>query len=213
VQGRGGDERAAVDVRRDLHVVGFGHARDLLGLPDAAYLADIEVEDRRGAVLDQAREVELGRQPLAGRDRDRGAPDYFGQGFHVLRRARLLVPERIELLQAPGDPQRSRRGHLAVHADDDVAGGYYLVADGADDPLGGVGRGQGELERDVLAEALVMRQDQRERVDLDRGEAEIDVVPARAAAWAGLSHTSRLSGRLLLGLAPLLLLGLAEGSS
>jgi hypothetical protein len=153
----------------------------------------------------------VSRSPVAMGDG--GAPDYFGQGFHVLRRARLLVPERIELLQAPGDPQRSRRGHLAVHADDDVAGGYYLVADGADDPLGGVGRGQGELERDVLAEALVMRQDQRERVDLDRGEAEIDVVPARAAAWAGLSHTSRLSGRLLLGLAPLLLLGLAEGSS
>src|ERR1700722_8981153 len=35
-------------------------------------------------------------------------------------------------------------GHLAVRADDDVAGGADLVADGADHPLGGVGRGQGE---------------------------------------------------------------------
>jgi hypothetical protein len=43
------------------------HAGDLLGLADTAHLADVEVEDRGGAVLDEAREVELGRQPLAGR--------------------------------------------------------------------------------------------------------------------------------------------------
>jgi hypothetical protein len=98
VQRRGGDERAAVDVRRDLDVVGLGHAGDLLRLSDAAYLADVEVEDRGGAVLDQAREVELGRQALAGGDGDSGALRHFSQGFHVLWRAGLLVPEGVELL-------------------------------------------------------------------------------------------------------------------
>jgi hypothetical protein len=63
-----------------------------------------------------------------------------------------------------------------VRADDDVAGGSHLVADGADDPLGGLGGLQGELQWHVLAEALVVRQHQRERVDLDRGEADVDVV-------------------------------------
>jgi ribosomal protein S18 acetylase RimI-like enzyme len=38
-----------------------------------------------------------------------------------------------------------------VRADNDVAGRTDLVADGTDDPLGGVRRGQGELERYVLA--------------------------------------------------------------
>jgi hypothetical protein len=55
-----------------------------------------------------------------------------------------------------------------VRADDDVAGRTYLVVDGADHPLSDVGRRQGELERDVLAEALVVGQHQRERIDLDR---------------------------------------------
>src|SRR6185437_16494138 len=95
LQRRRGDERAAVDVRCDLHVVGLGHARDLLRLQDSADLADVEVEDRGGTVRDEAREVELGRQPLAGGDGDGGAAGYFGQGLHVLWRAGLLVPEGV----------------------------------------------------------------------------------------------------------------------
>jgi hypothetical protein len=67
--------------------VRLGHARDLRRLKDAADLADVEVEARGGAVLDQAGEVELSRQPFAGRDRDRGPPGTSSRMAPITRSA------------------------------------------------------------------------------------------------------------------------------
>jgi hypothetical protein len=91
----GAGDGAAVEVRRDLDVVGLRHAGDLLALQDAADPAEGRLQDGRGALLQQLDELVLGGQPLAGGDGNglwRGHPRHL---VDIGRRGGLLEPQRI----------------------------------------------------------------------------------------------------------------------
>ena len=118
---RGADDRAAVEVRRDLGVVRLGHAGDLLRLEQAADAAEVQLQDRGGARLEHAGELVLRRQPLAGRDRDRRRPRDARHLLGHLGRRRLLEPERVVRLEPLREADRTRRRELAVRAEEQVA--------------------------------------------------------------------------------------------
>jgi len=55
-------------VRRDLHIVGLSHSRDLTRLKYAAAVAEVGLDDGDGLLLNKLAEAELREQTLAGRD-------------------------------------------------------------------------------------------------------------------------------------------------
>ena len=148
---------------RDLGIVGLRHAGDLLRLQDAADPAERHLQDRRRLGFEQPREFVLGGEPLAGRDRDRGGTGHSGHRGDVLRRHRLLEPERVVGLEPPGEADRARRRHLAVGADQQVALAADRGAQRLDEPLRMVERGKREL-------AGIERRIGPDGVELDRGE-------------------------------------------
>src|SRR5215468_3107899 len=86
-------DRTAIEVRRNLCIVGLGHAGDLLGLQQAADAAEGHLQDRGGAQLEHAGELVLGGEPLAGGDGDGGAARDERHLLRHLRRRRLLEPQ------------------------------------------------------------------------------------------------------------------------
>ncbi len=86
------DDRPAIEMRRDLRVMRFGHGGDLLGFENAPDPAQIHLQDRGGAGLEHAGELVLCRQPLAGRDRDAALRRDPGHLLRRLGRGRLLEP-------------------------------------------------------------------------------------------------------------------------
>ena len=167
----GPDDRPAVEVRGDLRVIGLGHAGDLLGLQDAAHPAEIHLQDRRAAGLQQPMEVVLGGQPLAGGDGDRRGPRHLGHLVGGVGRHRLLQPQGIGGLQPSRQPDGAGRGHLAVRSEQQVSAGAHRLAKRAGEPLakvqrlqrklsaveGGVGAGGVELQRRIAARQILLR--------------------------------------------------------
>ena len=145
-------------------MVRLGHRRDLAKLLDAANVAHVGIDDVSGAALEHLAKLEARVELLAGDDRDPDVPPAFGQCAHVPCRDRLLVPERVERLQHPGQPHRVHRGQPAVHLDQQVDLGPDRGPDGAnrlDHLLLG-------LARDVRAQWT------GKRIELERGEAARD---------------------------------------
>ena len=71
-------------VRGDGRVVGLGHAGDQADLGDAAGVAEVGLQDRRGPLLQHLAEAPLGEDALAGGDRQVGAARDLGHDVVVL---------------------------------------------------------------------------------------------------------------------------------
>ena len=175
----GADDRPAIAVRRDLDVVGLGHGGDLLGFENAAGAAEVGLQDGRGAVLDDAGEFELGRQPLAGGDRDRGAARHLRHHFGHVRRHRLLEPQRIVGLDGARHAQRARRGELAVRAEQDVGAGADRLADRLD-------HAGGEVDVDEARLVAVEGGVGTGRVELDGVETLLDIFERAGGGEVGI---------------------------
>ena len=86
-------------MRRDRRVVGLGHAGDQPHFGDAAGVAKVRLQDRRGALLQDLAEAPLGEDALAGGDRQKGSPGDLGHHVVVLGLAWLLDEHRLIRLQ------------------------------------------------------------------------------------------------------------------
>lgn len=69
LEGRSGGDGAAADVDLHAHVIHLGHVAVLLGLGDAAGVAQVGLDDVQGAVLDELAEAPAGVAALAGGQR------------------------------------------------------------------------------------------------------------------------------------------------
>ena len=184
----GADDRAAVEVRRDLRVVALRHPGDLLAFEQAADAPEVHLQDRRGAGLEHARELVLRRQPLAGRDRDRRRACDARHLLGRLGRRRLLEPERIEALEPPRQPDRARDRELPVRPEQEIA----ARADGLPD-LPDVALAAIELvERRLPGIEGRVRPG---RIELDRGEAQVGVLAGAAGRQVGIGvDVGRVAG-------------------
>ncbi len=155
---------ATVEVRRDLRVIGLGHAGDFLGLQEAADAAQGHLQDGRRLRLQHPGEFVLGGQALAGGDGDRRLSRDARHLGRVLGRYRFLEPQGVIGFQLPGQADGTGRGELAVGAEQHVG----PVADGFADLLHEFHRA-----RDVVQRRLVPVVDRvgAGRVELHRGEA------------------------------------------
>ena len=157
--------RAAVQVRGELHVLHLGKRGDLLGLEDPADAAEVHLQDRRGLGAQHARKVVLGRQALAGCDRDAGGARHERHLLRSIRRAR--APRTTADRRAPdGAPGGSRRRRVICPC----------VPNSRSAP---VAHRRAQLAHEALAQ-VQLRQRQLPpvegavgtgRVELDRGEA------------------------------------------
>ena len=83
---------------RDGRIVRLGHAGDQPDLGDPAGVAEVGLEDRGGALLQDLAEAPLGEDPLAGGDRQVGPAGDLGHDVVVLRLAGLLDEHRLRRL-------------------------------------------------------------------------------------------------------------------
>src|SRR5262245_45823027 len=123
---RGADDRAAVQMWRDLRVVRLRHPCDLLRLEKPADAAEIRLQDGGGPGPEHACELVLRRQTLAGGDRNRGRARDDRHLLGAVGGNGLLEPERVETLEAPSQPHSAGRRELTVRAEEQVT----TVADG-----------------------------------------------------------------------------------
>jgi hypothetical protein len=87
--------RGRIEMRRDLRIVGFRHAGDLLGLQEAAHTAQRHLQDRGGASLQHPAELIFGGQPFARGNRDGACRARRGPFLRAFPAARLLEPQRV----------------------------------------------------------------------------------------------------------------------
>ena len=127
------------------------------------------LQDRRRLLGEHGGELVLGRQPFSGGDGDAGLAGDAGHLVDVLGRHRLLEPQGVEGLQPPGEADGAGRGHLAVGAEQQVAGAADGLADGLHEVLAVLQRLEGKLPG-------IERGKRADRVELDRGEAHGDVL-------------------------------------
>lgn len=104
----------------------------------------------------------------------------------VLRRHRLLEPERIVGLDPAGEADGAGWRHLAVRPHENVGLRANLGPDRRDHGFGGLQGTRGELKGNELAEGLILADGQREGIKLDRREAELDVVASPLGCIAGI---------------------------
>ena len=174
---RGGD-RADVHVRRDHGVVGFGDGRDLLRFEYSAALADVQLDDLRGLLLQQFGELVERHQALAGGDGDAGVGGDPGHFVHVFRRHRFLEPERLVFLEHLGDADCAGGAELAMRADAD----FQLVADGIANGAEDLRRVLDGLQRKIAGQ----REVGHERVDLAGGVAFLHQLLGNRAGAGGI---------------------------
>ena len=168
VRGRRVRDRAAVDVGRDLRVVEFRDDRDLARLPDAAAAPDVGLQDRDPGPQ-RLVELHLRGQAFAGRHRDRGGPRHLTDRVHLVRRARLLEPQRVVGFQASGETDGRRGGHLPVGTEQDVGPVSHRLTNAPDAVLAAGQFGQRKLPpalEAVWAGGIL----------LERGEAHLHVL-------------------------------------
>src|SRR5215468_1599828 len=145
-------DRTAIEMRRDLRVVGLGHAGDLLRLEQAADAAERHLQDGGGAQLEHAGELVLGGKALAGRDRNRGSARHQRHLLRHLRRRRLLEPQGIVGLEPLGEADGAGGGELAVGAEQEISLGADGLADQATELLAqreGLERGLARIEHRI----------------------------------------------------------------
>ena len=162
------DDRAAVQMRRDLRVVRFGHPGDLLRLEQPSDAAEVRLQDRSRAAGENPGELVLRRQALARghgyRRRARDCRHLLG----AVRRHGLLEPQRVEALEPLREPDRSGGSELAVRADQQVA----AIPDGLTYPRDvGLRPSEGLQARLARVEGGV----RSHRIELDRREPLVDV--------------------------------------
>ena len=123
----------------------LGHPGDLLRLQQSADPAQVHLQDRCPAAIEQPGEIVLGGEPFAGRDRDRGGAGDLGHFLRRIGRDRLFEPQRIILLEPFRQPDCPSRGHLAVGAEQQVGAIADSLAQRLAKPLRQVERLQAEL--------------------------------------------------------------------
>ena len=88
-------------MRRDLHIVGLGHSRDLARLKYAAAVAEVGLDDGDGLLLNKLAEAELREETFTCGDGYRCAARHTHHFVHIFGQHRLLDEERIIRLRAP----------------------------------------------------------------------------------------------------------------
>ena len=157
-------DRAAIQMRRDLDVVDFGHAGDLLGFEQPADAAQVHLEDRCAAGLEQPGEIVLGGEPLSSGDRDAGRARDFGHFLGRVGRHRFFEPQRIVRFKPFGQPDRAGRRHLAVGAEQQICLCAHRLAQCPRKSLAEIER----FERQLPSVKCRIRSG---RIELQRGEA------------------------------------------
>ena len=156
-----GFDRAAVQVRGDLDVMGFGYGCDLLGFEDASGSPQGGLEDGRGLGFDHPGEFVFGGEAFAGGDRYRGLAGDSGHLFDVVGWHWFFEPHRVEGFEGLGEADGSGCCELTVGAEEQVGSGAHGFADGRDEGaaafdcfearhvsvVDGVGAGGVELDR------------------------------------------------------------------
>ena len=99
-----GLDRAAIQVRRDLGIVGLGHAGDLLAFQDAADPSQRGLQNAGRTGLEHAGEFVFGAQTLTGGHRDAGVACHLGHHLGALGRGGFLKPQRVVLFQPACQP-------------------------------------------------------------------------------------------------------------
>ena len=112
--------RPRIQVWCHLRVIDLGHGRDLLHLPNATGPAQRRLQNRRRTCAQHRRKFCLGRQSLAGCNRNAHRPCNLGHLGHIVRWNRLLIPKwRIRLQRLP-QPDRACRGKLPMGAEQQI---------------------------------------------------------------------------------------------
>ena len=106
------------------HVIGLSHGGDLFHLRKAACMAQVRLDDVHAASLQQALEVVLGEQTLAGGNGHIAGSGDLLERLHVLAQHRLLDEHGVKLLQLFGQ----HLGHGLVHTAVEVNGNAEVLA-------------------------------------------------------------------------------------
>src|SRR5690606_40646048 len=130
------NDRPAIAVRRYLYLPGFRHGRDLLCLQQTTGAAEIRLQYRGRAILDDACELELGRQTFAGRNGNACAASYLCHHFRHVWRYRLLEPKRVVGLDCASHAKCARCRELAMRAKQYVDLRSYRLASRLEHPSG-----------------------------------------------------------------------------
>src|SRR5262249_50837757 len=127
------------------------------------------LQDRGRALFQHAREFVFGDQPLAGRDRDRRAARDQRHLLRHFRRRRFLEPQGIIGLDPLGEADGAGSGELPALAEEEVSLAADRLAQQAAELLRAIERFQRRL-------AWIERGVRRDRIELNRGEAELHIL-------------------------------------
>ena len=169
----------AVKVRRDLRVVHLGHARDLLRFEDSADAAEIHLQDRRAASLQQAAEIVFGRKAFAGRrweSRSRARLSPFLPGCRAAPALRTRADRKA---RAAGQSNGSRRGHLPMRAEQQIRLVAHRFTQLPHEPLAQLER----FERELAPVECAVRP---RRVELDRREPLLQILRGTLGRQVGI---------------------------
>ena len=164
---------------REQGLVDLADGGDLLALEDSAAASQVGLQDRRRTRSQDGGELGDRGQPFAGGHGDGGAGGHPGHSVEVVRRDRLLEPQRVVGLQTAGEAQGAGWGELAVGSEQQVGPVPDRLADGTGVALGQVEAFQGGL-------ATIEHGVRAGGVELDSGEAQVD------GPYGGLGCHSRI---------------------
>ncbi|MNL11820.1 hypothetical protein D3C87_1326720 [compost metagenome] len=104
-------------MRRDEHVVGLSHCRDLLSFRQTASVTDIRLNDIYDLLFDQAAETLASVQTLTSGQRCVGSFGNFLHGTNIKGIARLFDPGDAQVFIAFAQTDSFRGGHAAAEVD------------------------------------------------------------------------------------------------
>ena len=125
---RGGGDRSERVVRHDVHVVRFGHGRDLAGRGDAADIRDIDPNEVGDPVLDPGHEGKRAGELLADRKWNRGHRAKLLVGARILGAERLFHEIEMQILDALAEERRFGHVQPVMEVDREVESRSDLVA-------------------------------------------------------------------------------------
>lgn len=132
---------------RDLGIVRFGHAGDLLRFENAADAPQRHLQDRRCFTFQHTGKFIFSGQPFTGGNRNGGLLGDDGHLFRHFGGRWLLEPERVVGFQPFGQADGAGWGQLAVGAEEQIAFAPHRFPDQADKFLTQIQRFQRELAR------------------------------------------------------------------
>src|SRR5262245_31521557 len=121
LQSGGQGNRAERIVRRDVGVIRLGHSGDQPHFSNAARVAEIGLQDRRRALLQNLAEAPLGEDAFARGDGNVRRLRQLGHELYVLAIDDFFVKEGLELLEFFHQDLGRRGGNRAVEINADVA--------------------------------------------------------------------------------------------